>query len=161
MVDRPGLLQAAQGARPLDAAAVGEQGGGSRHRRARERLHDWTHGQKNRLKPHYRQRWVIPPKANSAFVAALEDVLAVYMRPRDPDRPLGCLDETSKQLIPKTRVPIPLKPGRRPVSIASTSPTAPPTQPVHAVRAARRLAPHQGDGLPHRHRLSPRLEGFG
>jgi hypothetical protein len=41
-----------------------------------------------------------------------EDVLAVYMRPRDPDRPLGCLDETSKQLIAKTRVPIPLKPGR-------------------------------------------------
>ena len=112
MVDRPGLLQAAQGARPLDAAAVGEQGGGSRHRRARERLHDWTHGQKNRLKPHHRQRWVIPPKANSAFVAAMEDVLEVYMRPRDPDRPLVCLDETSKQLIAETRVPIPMKPGR-------------------------------------------------
>jgi hypothetical protein len=25
----------------------------------------------------------------------MEDVLAVYMRPRDPDRPLVCLDETS------------------------------------------------------------------
>jgi phosphoribosylcarboxyaminoimidazole (NCAIR) mutase len=27
----------------------------------------------------------IPPKANSAFVAAMEDVLAVYTRPRDGD----------------------------------------------------------------------------
>ena len=52
------------------------------------------------------------PKANSAFVAAMEDVLAVYTRPRDPDRPLVCLDETSKQLVAETRVPIPLKPGR-------------------------------------------------
>ena len=34
-----------------------------------------------------REQWVIPPKANSAFVAAMEDVLAVYTRPRDPDRP--------------------------------------------------------------------------
>jgi len=55
---------------------------------------------------------VIPPKANSAFVAAMEDVLAVYMRPRDPDRPLVCLDESSKQLIAETRVPVPMKPGR-------------------------------------------------
>ena len=42
----------------------------------------------------------------------MEDVLAVYMRPHDPDRPLVCLDETSKQLIAETRVPIPMKPGR-------------------------------------------------
>jgi hypothetical protein len=42
---------------------------------------------KNTLKPHRRQQWVIP-KANSAFVAAMEDVLAVYTRPRDPDCPL-------------------------------------------------------------------------
>jgi hypothetical protein len=55
---------------------------------------------------------VIPPKANSAFVAAMEDVLAVYTRPRDPDRPLVCLDETSKQLIAETRVPIAMKAGR-------------------------------------------------
>src|SRR5437879_3264018 len=42
----------------------------------------------------------------------MEDVLAVYTRPRDPDRPLVCLDETSKQLTAETRVPIPMKPGR-------------------------------------------------
>jgi hypothetical protein len=37
----------------------------------------------------------------------MEDVLAVYTRPRDPDRPPVCLDETSKQLLAETRVPIP------------------------------------------------------
>src|SRR5437870_12460717 len=42
----------------------------------------------------------------------MEDVLAVYTRPHDPDRPLVCLDETSKQLIGETRVPIPMKAGR-------------------------------------------------
>jgi hypothetical protein len=42
----------------------------------------------------------------------MEDVLAVYTRPRDSDRPLVCLDETSKQLIAETRMPIPMKPGR-------------------------------------------------
>jgi hypothetical protein len=35
-----------------------------------------------------------------------------YQRPRDPDRPLVCLDETSKQLVAETRAPIPPKPGR-------------------------------------------------
>jgi hypothetical protein len=42
----------------------------------------------------------------------MEDILAVYTRPRDPDCPLVCLDETSKQLLAETRVPIPMKPGR-------------------------------------------------
>lgn len=40
----------------------------------------------------------------------MEDVLEVYQRPHDPDYPLVCLDETSKQLITETRVPIPAKP---------------------------------------------------
>jgi hypothetical protein len=55
---------------------------------------------------------VIPPDANAAFVAAMEDVLEVYTRPHDPNRPMVCLDETSKQLIAETRVPVPMKPGR-------------------------------------------------
>ena len=42
----------------------------------------------------------------------MEDVLAVYTRSRDSDRPLVCLDETSKQLIAETRLAIPMKPGR-------------------------------------------------
>jgi len=55
---------------------------------------------------------VIPPKANAAFVAAMEDVLDVYTRPQDPKRPLVCLDETSKQLTKETRTPIPARPGQ-------------------------------------------------
>jgi hypothetical protein len=42
----------------------------------------------------------------------MEDVLETYQRPRDPDRPLVCLDETSKQLVAETRAPIPAKPGQ-------------------------------------------------
>lgn len=55
--------------------------------------------------------WVIPPKANALFVAAMENVLEVYTRPHDPARPMVCLDETSKQLVAETRAPIPMKPG--------------------------------------------------
>jgi hypothetical protein len=42
----------------------------------------------------------------------MEEVLDVYHRPHDPACPLVCLDETSKQLIKETRVPIPARPGR-------------------------------------------------
>lgn len=42
----------------------------------------------------------------------MEDVLEVYHRPHDTERPLVCLDETSKQLIAETRAPIAAKPGR-------------------------------------------------
>ena len=42
----------------------------------------------------------------------MEDILEVYQRPYDPHRPLVCLDETSKQLIAETRMPIAAKPGR-------------------------------------------------
>ncbi len=54
---------------------------------------------------------MIPPKANAAFVAAMEDVLEVYTRPHNPARPLVCLDETSKQLVAETRTPLPMQPG--------------------------------------------------
>jgi hypothetical protein len=40
----------------------------------------------------------------------MEDVLSVYTRTRDPDRPVVCLDETSKQLVAETRLPIAMKP---------------------------------------------------
>jgi hypothetical protein len=42
----------------------------------------------------------------------MEDVLDVYTRPHDPDIPLVCLDETSKQLVSETRTPLPMKPGQ-------------------------------------------------
>jgi hypothetical protein len=51
-------------------------------------------------------------EANAGFVAAMEDVLETYQKPRDPDRPHVCLDETSKQLIAEMRAQIPPKPGQ-------------------------------------------------
>ena len=40
----------------------------------------------------------------------MEDILEVYQRPCDPEHPLVCRDETSKQLIAETRVAIAAKP---------------------------------------------------
>ena len=44
----------------------------------------------------------------------MEDVLDVYHRPYDPKRPQVCLDESSKQLLEHTRVPIAATPGTPP-----------------------------------------------
>ena len=55
---------------------------------------------------------MIPPQANAAFVAAMEDVLAVYARPADPRFPLICFDEAGKGLKAPTRPPQPPRPGR-------------------------------------------------
>jgi hypothetical protein len=49
---------------------------------------------------------VIPPEADSAFVAAMEEVLEVYRRSQDAKRPLVCVDEASKQLTKETRIPL-------------------------------------------------------
>lgn len=49
---------------------------------------------------------------NTEFVAAMEDVLDLYARPIDPQRPRVCFDETPKQLIAETRQPVPARPGQ-------------------------------------------------
>jgi hypothetical protein len=41
----------------------------------------------------------------------MEDVLDVYQRSHDPQRPVVCVDETSKQLVAHTRAPTPAEPG--------------------------------------------------
>jgi hypothetical protein len=53
----------------------------------------------------------LPESPSADFVACMEDVLEVYHRPYDADRPLVCLDEASKQLIAEVREPLPAKPG--------------------------------------------------
>jgi hypothetical protein len=55
--------------------------------------------------------WCLPAGPSAEFVAAMEDVLDVYHRPYDPQRPVVCLDECSKQLIGEVREPLPTKPG--------------------------------------------------
>lgn len=52
------------------------------------------------------QYWVIPPKANSEFVACMENVLETYAQPYDPRFPVLCMDEQPVQLLKETRVPI-------------------------------------------------------
>jgi hypothetical protein len=49
---------------------------------------------------------------NAEFVAAMEDVLAVYTRKQDKKRPLVCMDECPKQLIGEARTPLPCGKGK-------------------------------------------------
>src|SRR5258707_1338376 len=112
-IDRADPLSGPGGFRPLEPPPARGEGRRTAHCRARQRQHDRADAKKNILKPHRKQQWVIPPDASAAFVANMEDVLEVYQRPHDPQRPLVCLDETSKQLIIETRAPIPAKPGRK------------------------------------------------
>jgi len=41
----------------------------------------------------------------------MEQVLDVYKRPYDPLRPVVCMDESPRQLIRETRLPLPSRPG--------------------------------------------------
>lgn len=44
----------------------------------------------------------------------MEDVLEVYARPYNPDRPVVCVDEGGKQLIGDVRPLLPVRPGKPP-----------------------------------------------
>lgn len=55
---------------------------------------------------------MIPPEHNGSFVANMEKVLDVYKRPHDPCHPVVCMDESPKQLIGETKVPIPASKGQ-------------------------------------------------
>jgi hypothetical protein len=59
-----------------------------------------------------KKEWCIPPKANGAFVAQMEDVLDLYEKPYDSHYPLVCMDETSKQLMSDVQAPLPRQPGQ-------------------------------------------------
>ena len=41
----------------------------------------------------------------------MEDVLAVYARPYDPQKPVVCMDEKPYQLLDHVREPLPMRPG--------------------------------------------------
>ena len=45
-------------------------------------------------------------------MCAMEDILELYHLPYDPDYPLVCMDESSKQMLKEVRRPIPARPGR-------------------------------------------------
>lgn len=42
----------------------------------------------------------------------MEDVLDVYTRPKDPRHPFVCFDESNKQLVAETQLPLPAEPGK-------------------------------------------------
>ena len=102
------------------------------------------HAQKNDLKPWLQKQWVIPPQANAEFVCAMEDVLEVYKRPQDPERPVVCLDETSKQLVGETRNADPGRPRSAGADRLRVR-TARHGEPVHDVRAVGGLASGESD----------------
>ena len=54
---------------------------------------------------------MIPPEASAEFVFAMEQTLDLYQQAYNPQEPLVCFDETSKQLLAETRMPLPMQPG--------------------------------------------------
>lgn len=53
------------------------------------------------------QYWVIPPDADSEFVASMEEVLDTYEEPFNPAIPVICMDEQPVQLHKEIRTPVP------------------------------------------------------
>lgn len=67
--------------------------------------------QKNELKPWLVKSWCIA-QPSARYVAKMEDVLEVYIRPYDAKRPVVCLDEKSKELHGSPHGEQPMQPGR-------------------------------------------------
>lgn len=73
------------------------------------------------MKPWRRQQWCIP-SVGAEFVWRMEDILDLYARDHDPERPQVCFDEMPYQLIKEKRVPLPAEPGKkRPERVTTTS----------------------------------------
>ena len=110
----PGCHRVQQSARrtcKLDAPSAGGQGGGAGVCREHLLGDGAPDTQKNELKPWKKKEWCIP-KVSGEFVARMEDVLDLYHEEYDPERPVVCFDETSKQLLGDVRPPIEAAPGR-------------------------------------------------
>ena len=66
----------------------------------------------NQVKPHLSDYWCIPIENDAAFVACMEDVLGIYQKPYDSNRPVLCMDEKPIQFLDETRKRIAAKPLR-------------------------------------------------
>jgi hypothetical protein len=75
--------------------------------------HGPARAEKNTLKPWLKQQWKIP-HVSAAFVAAMEDVLAVSAESDAPKRPQVNFDETNRQLLADGQPPLPAAPGPPP-----------------------------------------------
>src|SRR5271165_5143693 len=91
----------------------------------RVRHPDPTAFEKFRLKPHRKSQWVIPPDASAGFVAAMEDVLETYQKPREASRlgelHPGPLSEPYVRLSPHTAPIRRTRPQARPRFAAHTA----------------------------------------
>lgn len=63
------------------------------------------------IKPWQKKMWCISA-LTPEYVARMEDVLELYAQAPDPRQPVVCFDETPRQLIGETRVPIARAPGK-------------------------------------------------
>jgi hypothetical protein len=63
------------------------------------------------VQPWIVETWCIPPKVDAQYVCRMEDVIATYLLPYDPNYPVVCFDEASKQLFGEVRQPLPARPG--------------------------------------------------
>ncbi len=77
--------------------------------------------QKNKLKPHLKRQWVIPPTKSAAFVWRMEEVLELYEEPYDPLLPVVCFDERPCRLLAEVRDPLPITPEVSDVSTRTTN----------------------------------------
>ena len=98
--DRPGRLEGPTRAGGLDPGEAGGRagrvdlpGGGP------------AGAPKNELEPRRKGPRCIPPEASAACACALEDVLEVYRRPFDEERPQVCSDEASAPRDGPRRIP--------------------------------------------------------
>lgn len=71
----------------------------------------WQHSQKNELKPHQKRSWCIA-QIDAAFLARMEDILALYALPYNPLYPVICYDERPCFLIGETLAPIAMSEGK-------------------------------------------------
>lgn len=55
---------------------------------------------------------MIPPEQDADFICQMEEVLDLYSQSEDPNYPLVCFDETSKQLTKETHIPQVAEPGQ-------------------------------------------------
>jgi hypothetical protein len=67
---------------------------------------------RKRTQASHPEYWNIPPKESAAFVARMEDMLAIYEMPYDYDYPVICMDESCKQLIGDVQEPMACALGR-------------------------------------------------
>ena len=63
------------------------------------------------MKPWLVESWCTPPKDDANYVAAMEDILWLLHQPRDPARPLLCIDEVPIQFHGEVAPELPARRG--------------------------------------------------